>query len=81
MTKTISFTSLKQNLSSILNEVGTSKEVYFITRKKDLDVVMIAKDVYESLLTSSKIPSNKTKNPNNSSYNHLENTKSERYEN
>ena len=49
-TETISYTALRQNLSSVLNKIELNKEAYFITRKQHSDIVMIARDDYDSLL-------------------------------
>ncbi len=46
----ISYTSLRQNLSSVLDKIEKDKEPYFVTRKKHSDVVMMARDDYESLI-------------------------------
>ena len=58
--ETISYSSLRQNLSSVLDKIENNKNIYQITRKQHSDIVMIAKDDYESmvetlhLLSSSK---------------------------
>lgn len=58
--ETISYSSLRQNLSSVLNKIENDKNIYQVTRKQHGDVVMIAKDDYDSmvetmhLLSSSK---------------------------
>lgn len=48
--KTVSYTLLRQNLSSILEEVETCKEKYFITRRKHSDAVLMDRDDYESIM-------------------------------
>ena len=55
---TISYTSLRQNLSSVLNKIEKDKEAYLITRKQHIDIVMIAKDDYESLIETLHLLSN-----------------------
>ncbi len=55
---TISYTSLRQNLSSVLNKIEKDKEAYLITRKQHSDIVMIAKDDYESLIETLHLLSN-----------------------
>ena len=59
----ISYTSLRQNLSSILDEIEDNKEPYCVTRRKHGEIVMIAKDDYDSLLETLHLLSN-TKNAN-----------------
>lgn len=49
-TEVISYTSLRQNLSSILNKIEENKETYYVTRKQHSDVVMIAREDYESMV-------------------------------
>lgn len=49
-TETISYTSLRQNLSSVLDKIENNKEVCFVTRKQHRDMVIIARDDYESLI-------------------------------
>ena len=60
---TISYTSLRQNLSSILSKIENDKERYFVTRKQHCDIVMIARDDYESMVETLHLLSN-TKNSN-----------------
>ncbi len=55
---TISYTSLRQNLSSVLNKIEKDKEAYLITRKQHSDVVMIARDDYESMVETLHLLSN-----------------------
>ena len=57
-TETITYTSLRQNLSSVLSKIESSKETFFITRKQHSDVVMIARDDYESLIETLHLLSN-----------------------
>jgi antitoxin YefM len=55
---TISYTSLRQNLSSILDKIEQSKEAFLITRKKHSDIIMVAKDDYDSLIETLHLLSN-----------------------
>jgi antitoxin YefM len=57
-TETISYTSLRQNLSSVLSRIETNKETYLVTRKKHADIVMIARDDYDSLVETLHLLSN-----------------------
>ena len=57
-TEIISYTSLRQNLSSVLGRIETNKETYFVTRKQHSDVVMISRDDYESLIETLHLLSN-----------------------
>ncbi|MES2677389.1 MAG: type II toxin-antitoxin system Phd/YefM family antitoxin [Pseudomonadota bacterium] len=57
-TATISYTSLRQNLSSVLNKIEKNKEAFFVTRKKHPDIVMVARDDYESLVETLHLLSN-----------------------
>ena len=57
-TETISYTSLRQNLSSVLSKIESSKETFFVTRKKHADVVMMARDDYESMIETLHLLSN-----------------------
>jgi len=59
--KTVTYTSLRKNLSSILDEIEMDQEPYYISRKQHTDVVMIARDDYESLIETLHLLSN-TKN-------------------
>jgi antitoxin YefM len=59
-TATISYTSLRQNLSSVLDTIEKTKEAYFVTRKQHADIVMIARDDYESLIETLHLLSNAT---------------------
>lgn len=49
-TETISYTSLRQNLSSVLNSIEDNKEIYLVKRKNHSDAVIIDRNDYESLL-------------------------------
>jgi len=55
---TISYTSLRQNLSSILDKIEKDKEAFLVTRKKHADVIMVAKDDYDSLIETLHLLSN-----------------------
>lgn len=57
-TETISYTSLRQNLSSVLSRIETNKETYLVTRKQHADIVMIARDDYDSLVETLHLLSN-----------------------
>ena len=57
-TETISYTSLRQNLSSVLSRIEANKETYLVTRKKHADIVMIARDDYDSLVETLHLLSN-----------------------
>ena len=57
-TETITYTSLRQNLSSVLSKIELNKETFFVTRKQHQDVVMIARDDYESLVETLHLLSN-----------------------
>jgi antitoxin YefM len=47
--KTITYTSLRNNLSSVLNEIENDQDVYNVKRKNHEDIVMIPKSDYDSL--------------------------------
>ncbi len=57
-TETITYTSLRQNLSSVLSKIELNKERFFVTRKQHADVVMIARDDYESMIETLHLLSN-----------------------
>ena len=57
-TATISYTSLRQNLSSVLDKIEKNKEAFLVTRKKHSDVIMVAKDDYDSLIETLHLLSN-----------------------
>lgn len=57
--QSISYTSLRQNLSSVLNDIELNKEIYYIERKQHSDVVVIARDDYESLMETLHLLSSK----------------------
>jgi antitoxin YefM len=50
ITSTISYESLKQNLGSVFEAIENNKEAWLVTRKQHSDVMMIARDDYESLI-------------------------------
>ncbi len=56
--ETISYTALRQSLSSVLDKIEKNKEIYFIRRRQHADVVMIARDDYESLVETLHLLSN-----------------------
>ncbi len=57
-TETITYTSLRQNLSSVLSKIELNKGTFFVTRKQHQDVAMIARDDYESLIETLHLLSN-----------------------
>jgi len=46
----ISYTSLRQNLSSVLNEIEDNQTIYCVTRQTHPDVIMVSRKNYESLI-------------------------------
>lgn len=48
--KTVTYTSLRQNLSSILDSVENDQEQYYITRQQHSDIVLLSREDYESLI-------------------------------
>ncbi len=57
--QSISYTSLRQNLSSVLNDIELNKEVYYVERKQHADVVVIARDDYDSIMETLHLLSSK----------------------
>jgi len=47
--ETVTYTSLRKNLSSILDKIESDKNAYSITRRNHEDIVMIQRSDYESL--------------------------------
>jgi antitoxin YefM len=57
--QSISYTSLRQNLSSVLDDVENNREIYYITRKQHNDAVVISRDDYESIMETVHLLSSK----------------------
>lgn len=55
----ITYTSLRQNLSSILDNIENDREIYSVTRKKHEEIIMVAKNDYDSLLETLHLLSSK----------------------
>jgi len=55
----ITYTSLRQNLSSILDNIENDREIYSVTRKKHEEIIMVAKNDYDSLLETLYLLSSK----------------------
>ena len=51
--ETITYTSARQNMAKIMNDVCENSEVKIITRTKNSSVVMISLDDYNSLMETS----------------------------
>ena len=62
--KTLTYTSLRNNLSSVLNEIENDQDVYKITRRNHDDIIMIPKSDYDSLKETLYLLSN----PNNAKH-------------
>jgi len=60
--QTISYTSLRQNLSSILDKISRNRETYHITRKGHESMVLIAEADFNAIQETLYLLSN----PNNS---------------
>lgn len=57
--QSISYTSLRQNLSSVLDDVENNREVYFVTRKQHEDIIVMSRNDYESIMETLHLLSNK----------------------
>jgi len=60
--QTISYTSLRQSLSSIFNKIANNRETYHITRKGHESMVLIAESDFNAIQETLYLLSN----PNNS---------------
>ena len=57
--KETSYTTLRKNLSSTLDDIENNRETYFVTRRGHDDVIMLARDDYESLIETLHLLSSK----------------------
>ena len=53
--KAISYTAVRENLASTMNQVCDDREAVVITRKRDQSVVMISLEEYDALLETSHL--------------------------
>lgn len=54
----ITYTALRQNLSSVLDNIENNRDKYFVTRKQHEDVVMISREDYDSMVETLHLLSN-----------------------
>ena len=53
--KAISYTAVRENLASTMDQVCDDREAVVITRKRDQSVVMISLEEYDALLETSHL--------------------------